>query len=55
VPYSLRNNRFLLPEEILTKYNLTTKNIWNRIYGKPSEELFDGILEIASHAKKAFD
>lgn len=36
VPYSLRNNRFLLPEDILIKYNLTTKNIWDRVYGKPS-------------------
>lgn len=55
VPYSLRNNRFLLPEEILGKYNLTTNNIWDRVHGKPSEELFDGVLEIASHAKKAFE
>ena len=43
-PYSLRNNRFLLPEDILSKYNLTTKNIWDRVYGKPSEEFFDGVL-----------
>lgn len=40
---------------MLSKYNLTTNNIWNRVYGKPSEELFDAVLEIASHAKKAFD
>jgi hypothetical protein len=39
----------------LAKYNLTTKTIWNRVYGKPSEELFDGVLEIAAHAKKSFD
>lgn len=37
IPYSLRNNRFLLPEDVLMKYNLTTKNIWDRVYGKPSE------------------
>ena len=55
VPYSLRNNRFLLPQEILTKYNLTPKNIWDRVHGKPSEELFDGVLEIAAHAKKCFE
>ena len=36
IPYSLRLNRFLLPEDVLAKYNLTTKNIWDRVYGKPS-------------------
>ncbi len=44
-----------MPEEVLTKYNLTLKNIWDRVYGKPSEELFDAALEIASYAKKAFE
>jgi hypothetical protein len=37
VPYSLRNNRFLLPEEVMGKYNLTVRNIWDRVHGKPSE------------------
>lgn len=55
VPYALRNNRFHLPEEVLIKYNLTIKNIWDRVYGKPSEELFDAALEVASYAKKAFE
>ena len=55
VPYSLRNNRFMLPQEILTKYNLTPKNIWDRVHGKPSEELFDCALEIAAHAKKCYE
>lgn len=36
VPYSLRNNRFFMPEEVLAKYNLTVRNIWDRVYGKPS-------------------
>jgi hypothetical protein len=51
----LRNNRFLLPTDILIKYNLTQKNIWDRIYGKPSENFFDAVLEIAAFAKKLFD
>jgi ribonucleotide monophosphatase NagD (HAD superfamily) len=44
-----------LPDDILIKYNLTQKNIWDRVYGKPSEELFDAVLEIASYAKKAYE
>jgi NADH dehydrogenase [ubiquinone] 1 alpha subcomplex assembly factor 6 len=55
VPYSLRNNRFLLPEDLLSKYSLTVRNIWDRVYGKPSEELFDVALEVASYAKRAFE
>lgn len=55
MPYSLRNNRFLLPEDMLAKYNLTVRNIWDRVYGKPSEELFDVALEVASYAKRAYE
>lgn len=55
MPYSLRNNRFYLPEDVLAKYNLTTRNIWDRVHGKPSEELFDAALEVASYAKRAYE
>lgn len=55
VPYGLRNNKFLIPADILMKYNLQPRTIWDRTRGKPSESLFDGVLEIASYAKKSFE
>ena len=55
VPYGLRNNKFLVPADILMKYNLQPRSIWDRTRGKPSESLFDAVLEIASYAKKAFE
>ncbi len=55
VPFGLRNNKFLVPSDILTKYNLQPRSIWDRTRGKPSQSLFDAVLEIASHAKKAFE
>ena len=33
IPYGLRNYRFLVPNDILSKYNLSTKNIWDRTRG----------------------
>lgn len=36
VPYGLRYYKFLLPSDILSKYNLQPKAIWDRIRGKPS-------------------
>lgn len=38
VPYGLRNYRFLVPRDVLMKYNVDTSKIWDRIHGKPSEE-----------------
>lgn len=51
----MRNNKFLVPQDILAKYNLQPRSIWDRTRGKPSESLFDAVLEIASYSKKAFE
>ena len=37
------------------KYNLQPRNIWDRTRGKPSEFLFDAVLEIAAYSKRAFE
>ena len=52
VPYGLRNYRYFVPLDIMTKYNVNPKKIWDRIHGKPSEDFFDAVLEIAAYAKK---
>jgi len=52
VPFSLRKYKLFLPDDILRKHNVSVRNLWNRVEGKPKEELFDVILEVASHAKK---
>jgi NADH dehydrogenase [ubiquinone] 1 alpha subcomplex assembly factor 6 len=44
VPFGLRNNKFLVPSDILMKYNLQPRSIWDRTRGKPSESLFDAVL-----------
>lgn len=41
--------------DVLQKYNLSPTKIWDRLYGKPSEELFDAVLEIAAFAKKSYE
>ena len=46
VPYNLRNYKLYLPNDILAKYNLSVKNLWDRVSGKPHADLNDAILEL---------
>jgi len=52
VPFTLKRYKLFLPEDIMRKHNVSVRNLWNRIDGKPKDELFDVILEVAAHAKK---
>lgn len=44
-----------MPEDINRKYNVSVRNLWNRVEGKPKDELFDVVLEVAAYAKKSLD
>ncbi len=55
IPYGLRNNRFFIPEDILFSHNLTADKLWDRVHGKPKEEIFDAVLDIAAMAKNDFE
>ena len=56
VPFTLKRYKLYLPEDIMRKvpkvtnfdwqHNVSVRNLWNRIEGKPKEELFDVILEL---------
>lgn len=37
VPYNLRTYRLYLPNEITQKHNVSARNLWDRIHGKPRE------------------
>ena len=33
-----------MPADICLKLNVNVRNLWDRIYGKPNDDLFDVIL-----------
>ncbi|KAL4470689.1 hypothetical protein ABPG72_001800 [Tetrahymena utriculariae] len=55
IPYNLRKYRLYMPEDINRKYNVSVRNLWDRVEGKPKDQLFDVVLEVASYAKKSLD
>ncbi|EGR30252.1 hypothetical protein IMG5_136840 [Ichthyophthirius multifiliis] len=55
IPYNLRKYRLYMPEEINRKHNVSVRNLWDRINGKPKDQLFDVILEVAAYAKQSLD
>lgn len=44
-----------MPEDILRKHNINVRNLWNRVEGKPKDELYDVVLEVAAFSKKCLD
>jgi len=44
-----------MPEDINRKHNVSVRNLWDRVLGKPKDELFDVVLEVASYAKQSLD
>jgi NADH dehydrogenase [ubiquinone] 1 alpha subcomplex assembly factor 6 len=55
VPFTLRRYRLYMPDDVMRKYNVSVRNLWDRIEGKPKDDLFDVILEVAAFAKKCLD
>ena len=61
VPFSLKKYRLYLPQDVMAKvihklskifkHNINVRNLWERIEGKPKDELFDVILEVAAYAR----
>ena len=45
IPYDLQRYRLKMPQDICDKHLVSIRNLWNRVYGKPKEELYDVILE----------
>ena len=54
IPYSLRKYKLFLPIDLQIKHSITMQNLWDRINGKPREELFDLVLEVAAFARQNF-
>jgi NADH dehydrogenase [ubiquinone] 1 alpha subcomplex assembly factor 6 len=52
IPFSLRYHRVTVPQDLLDKHNLTLRNMWDRVYGKANEDLFDVVLEVAAYARE---
>lgn len=44
-----------MPEDIMRKYSVNVRNLWDRVEGKPKDDLFDVILEVTAFAKKCLD
>ena len=55
IPYNLQKYRLYMPEDINRKHNVSVRNLWDRVLGKPKDELFDVVLEVASYAKQSLD
>eukprot|EP01016_Furgasonia_blochmanni_P034097 TRINITY_DN3639_c0_g1_i12.p1 TRINITY_DN3639_c0_g1~~TRINITY_DN3639_c0_g1_i12.p1 ORF type:complete len:357 (+),score=61.74 TRINITY_DN3639_c0_g1_i12:171-1241(+) len=55
VPYNLRKYKLYFPQETLTRHNVSVRNLWDRIQGKPNDDLYDAVLEVAAHAKMHLD
>jgi NADH dehydrogenase [ubiquinone] 1 alpha subcomplex assembly factor 6 len=52
VPFNLRKYRLYLPEDLQRKHNVTVRTLWSRHDGKPKEELFDLVLEVAAYSRE---
>lgn len=52
VPYDLRTYKLRLPFDVCERHNVNVRNIWERINGKPREELQDVVLELAALARR---
>lgn len=55
MPFSFQHGKHFLPASVLSKHNIRSNKIWDRIYGKPVDELGDAILEIASYGKATLE
>jgi hypothetical protein len=51
VPYTLRKYKLLIPEDIKIRHSISVRTLWNRIEGKPKEELYDAVLEVSAFAR----
>lgn len=45
IPYDLGKYRIKMPLDICSKHSVSIRNLWNRQYGTPKEELYDVVLE----------
>lgn len=52
IPYDLTKFRLKMPQDICAKHSVFIRNLWNRQYGTPKEELYDVVLEVASYARE---
>lgn len=48
IPYDLGKFRLKMPQDICQKHAVSVRNLWNRQYGTPKEELYDVVLEYES-------
>ncbi|KRX03566.1 Terpenoid synthase [Pseudocohnilembus persalinus] len=55
IPFTLQKYRLYMPDDLLRKHNVSVRNLWDRIEGKPKDELFDVVLEVAAFAKKCLE
>ena len=51
IPYSLRYHKVNMPIDLMEKHNVSLRNLWDRVYGKPNEDLFDVVLEVSAYAR----
>ena len=52
IPIGLKKYRLYLPSDVCAKHNVTIRNLWERVEGKPRDELFDVVLEVAAYARE---
>lgn len=46
-PLALRKYRLYIPEEILSVYGLSLRNLWDRNLGVPQDDFYDCVLEFS--------
>lgn len=51
IPFGLKKYRLYLPNDICEKHSVSLRNLWERVEGKPKDELFDVVLEVAAYAR----
>ena len=45
IPHDLSKYRLRLPADICTKHSVNIRNLWERVNGRPRDELYDVVLE----------
>lgn len=45
IPHDLAKYRMKMPVDIANKHSVSVRNLWDRVNGRPKEELYDVILE----------
>jgi len=51
IPLTLKKYKLPIPEDLQNKHSINVRTLWNRIDGKPKEELYDAILDVSAFSR----